>query len=303
MPQESVMARLSALGEPTCGVFRGEAANATGVSAAQLTRLTHDGIIERLLPNTYRLIAVRASSEQRLHAALLWAGDRAAVAGRSAAERYELEGVRAAKPEIVVPHRTRARTDFARVCFGDPRALMIRTVRGLPTTGVEATLLRLAHELDEEAFEIACEDARRRRLTSMAALRKYLERHARRGRPGVSALRHVLDELDPEHPARSVLEVKTRRVLVTHGFDDFVRELPLTWNGRTYRYDFAFPERRVILETNGRRWHDDAADYEHDQEKWSVPARYGYRVVFATWDKVTTRPGDLLRELGAALVA
>jgi very-short-patch-repair endonuclease len=180
---------------------------------------------------------------------------------------------------------------------------MVRTVRGLPTTGIEATLLRLAHELDDEEFEVACEDARRRRLTSMAALRRYLDRHGKRGRPGVSTLRRLLDQLDPAHPARSTLEVLTRRLLVARGLHDFVRELPLTWNGRTYRYDFAFPDRRVILETNGRRWHDDAADYEYDQEKWSVPARHGYRIVFATWDKVTRRPDELLGELGAALAA
>ena len=178
---------------------------------------------------------------------------------------------------------------------------MIREVAGLPTTGVEATLLRLAHELDEEAFEIACEDARRRRLTSVPALRRYLERHARRGRPGVSALRRMLDELDPEHPARSALEVRTRRLLVAHGLDDFVREFPLEWKGRTYRYDFAFPTRRVILETNGRRWHDDANDYEHDNEKWSVPGRCGYRIVFATWGKVDRRPEELIDELRAAM--
>jgi hypothetical protein len=39
----------------------------------------------------------------------------------------------------------------------------------------------------------------------------------------------------------------------------------------------------VILETNGRRWHDDPADFERDQEQWSVPARHGFRLVFATW--------------------
>jgi very-short-patch-repair endonuclease len=137
----------------------------------------------------------------------------------------------------------------------------------------------------------------------MSGIRTYLDRHARRGRPGVGALRRTLAELDPEHPARSTLEVMTRRLLVSHGLTDFVRELPLTWNGRTYRYDFAFLDRRVVLETNGRRWHDDASDYEHDQEKWSVPGRSGYRLVFATWDKVTRRPDELLRELGAALAA
>ena len=113
----------------------------------------------------------------------------------------------------------------------------------------------------------------------------------------------VLDELDPVHPARSTLEVKTRRLLVEHGFTDFVREYPLTWNGRTYRYDFGFARRRVILETNGRRWHDDAADYEHDHEKWSVPGRLGYRIVLATWTKVTREPDALLAELTATLAA
>lgn len=303
MSREPAIAILSRLSVRTHGVFRIEAANGAGVSANQVSKLVKAGIVERMLPNTYRIVAVARSLEQDLRVALLWAGDGAAVAARSAGARYRLEGVRAEKPEIVVPHGTRARTSFALVSHGDPRAQMIRMVGGLPTTGVEATLLRLAHVLDDEPFEIAYEDARRRRLTSTPALRRYLERHSKRGRLGVSALRHALDRLDPEHPARSTLEVLTRRLLVAHGLDDFVREFPLAWNGRSYRYDFAFPARRIFLETNGRRWHDDATDYEHDQEKWSVPGRCGYRIVFATWDTVTRRPDELLRDLGAALAA
>ena len=105
----------------------------------------------------------------------------------------------------------------------------------------------------------------------------------------------------PTHPARSTLEVKTRRLLLANGFTGFVREFPLEWNGRTYLYDFAFERQRTILETNGRRWHDDPADYEHDNEKWSVPGRLGYRIVFATWDKVTREPELLLHELATTL--
>jgi very-short-patch-repair endonuclease len=67
--------------------------------------------------------------------------------------------------------------------------------------------------------------------------------------------------------------------------------------------DFAFERRRTILETNGRRWHDDPNDYEHDNEKWSVPGRHGYRIVFATWEKVAHAPASLLSELGATLAA
>jgi hypothetical protein len=92
-------------------------------------------------------------------------------------------------------------------------------------------------------------------------------------------------------------------LLATSGLTDFVREFPLTANGRRYQFDFAFVAGRTILETNGRRWHDDAADYEHDNEKWSVPGRYGFKLVLATWEKVTTRPLELVREVRATLAA
>jgi len=59
----------------------------------------------------------------------------------------------------------------------------------------------------------------------------------------------------------------------------------------------------TILETNGRRWHDDPTDYERDNEKWSVPGRHGYRIVFATWEKVTRTPLQLSAELSATLTA
>jgi very-short-patch-repair endonuclease len=283
------------------GVFRAERATGDGVTRNQLARLVQQGVIERILPNTYRMRAVAPSGRQRLHAALLWAGEHAAAAGRSAGELYRLEGVRAAMPEIVVPYGTRARTSSAIVYHGDPSALMVRHVHGVRATGVEATLLRLAHELDDEAFEVACEDARRRRLTSVSALQAYLGRFGRRGRPGVAPVRQLLRELDPVHAARSALEVKTRRLLVGHGIRSFVREFPLVWDGRTYRYDFAFLEQRLILETNGRRWHDDASDYEYDNEKWSVPGRHGYRMIFATWHRVTGSPADFLCEVAAAI--
>ena len=207
------------------------------------------------------------------------------------------------KPEIALPRDVRGRSRDVIVCHGERVAFMVRRVKDLPVTGPEYTLLRLACSLDDLTFEIACEDARRRRLTSMAALRAYLARHGRPGRPGVAVLRRLLRELDPQHPARSTLEVMTRRLLVAHGITGFVREFPLEWNGCTYLYDFAFLAERTILETNGRRWHDDAADYEHDNEKWSVPARHGYLIVFATWDKVTRRPAELLAELSAARAA
>jgi very-short-patch-repair endonuclease len=302
MVNESTIGVLSGLCATSHGVFRGQEAVKIGISRKRLDHLVAAGIIERVLPDTYRMTAVRRSNQQSLRAALLWAGPDAAAAGPSAGEAYGLEGVRATKPEIVIAGRSRVRSDSVVVHHVRERGpLMIRNHHGVRVTGPEATLVALAHLLDAEAFEIACEDARRRGLTSVSALRTYLARFATAGRPGVSTTRDLLDELDPAHPARSVLEVKTRRLLVAAGLTDFVREFPLAWSGRTYRFDFAFAHNETILETNGRRWHDDPTDYEHDNEKWSVPGRHGYRIVFATWDRVTRDPNNLLTELHETL--
>jgi len=306
MAHETAAGQLSELCVDTLGVFRGCDAVGRGVSRRQLATLRSAGVIERLLPDTYRMTSVRPSELQTLCAALHWAGDSAVVAGRSAGWLYGFEGVEASVPEIVVPRQIRARAPGVVVhthTVETRGALLRREHRGFPVTGPEPTLVALAATLDAEAFEIACEDARRRRLTSVPALHGYLARHGRTRRAGIFVMRRLLAELDPVHPARSTLEVKTRRLLAGSGLTGFVRELPLEWNGRTYLYDFAFEESRTILETNGRRWHDDPADYEHDNEKWSVPGRLGYRIVFATWDKVVRHPETLLRELSATLAA
>jgi very-short-patch-repair endonuclease len=304
MSRESSLGALSRLSASSLGVFRGHQALKLGVSRKQLTRLSGEGVIARELPDTYRMTAAPRSTEQSLRAALLWAGADAAAAGRSAAEIYGLETARARRPEIVVPRTSGVRSAnvFIQHC-DDFGSLMIRQRRGLRVTGVEATLVALAHSLDAEAFEIACEDARRRRLTSVAALRSYLDKHGRAGRRGIGPTRELLGQVDPVYAARSTLEVKARRLLVANGFTDFVREFPLEWKGRTYRFDFAFETARTILETNGRRWHDDANDYEHDNEKWSVPGRHGFRLVLATWAKITETPDALIEELAATVAA
>lgn len=298
----SAFGELSRLSASSLGVFRGRDAVARGVTRKQLATLCAHGVIDRRLPDTYCMTAVRRSNEQSLRAALLWAGATAAAAGPSAAELYGLEGVRAEKPEIVIFPPKRVRSDSVIVHQErDRRAFRLRQRHGLLVTGVEPTLLALAASLDSEAFEIACEDARRRRMTSVPALRTFVASSPRR--PGLAQVRVLLDELDPVYAARSTLEVKTRRLLVAAELTGFIREFPLDWNGRRYLFDFAFEDSRTILETNGRRWHDDSTDYEHDNEKWSVPGRHGYRIVFATWEKVTRHPNHLLAELGTTLAA
>src|SRR5205085_5569627 len=100
MAHRDVFAALSARSARTAGVFRGADAVRLGMSRKQLTSMRNAGVIERVLPDTYRMTAVARSPEQRLRAALLWAGPDAAAAGASAGAVYGLTGVHAPRPEI-----------------------------------------------------------------------------------------------------------------------------------------------------------------------------------------------------------
>jgi hypothetical protein len=84
---------------------------------------------------------------------------------------------------------------------------------------------------------------------------------------------------------------------------DFVREYPIDDDSERVRFDFTFIHARVILETNGKRWHDDPADDRRDLRKWSIPARHGFRLVFATWSDVNDRPERFVADLRAALTS
>jgi hypothetical protein len=304
VPNVAGLAALTRDAAPHLGVFLASRAEEFGITARQLVDLRRAGVVERAYPRVYCFTAVAPSDEQRLRAALAWAGPAASAATRSAGALYALSDVQAPQPEIVVPESRRARHPGIIVHHARHRpALMLRTVRGIPTTGPEATLQALAQVLDLVALEVACEDARRRGLTSIPALHRYLERFSARGRPGTTRLRALLAELDPRWPSQSKLEVLTRRLLVAHGLTDFVREHPLIDGGERFRYDFAFLRERVILETNGRRWHDDPTDYQRDQHKWSVPARHGFRLLFATWSDVTAHPERLVAGLRDVLTS
>jgi very-short-patch-repair endonuclease len=68
-------------------------------------------------------------------------------------------------------------------------------------------------------------------------------------------------------------------------------------NGTWYRVDFAWPELRLILECDGRRYHD----FESDRERWSALAGDGWRIIYATWRDVCRSPEAFVERVQTAL--
>jgi very-short-patch-repair endonuclease len=267
-----------------------------GVGRRKIDGWIASGRFERLLPGVLGLAGAPTSREQALFAVVLWGGRDALVSHRSAGVLWGFDGVKATKPEITVPAGAVKRSTQVIVHNTRSPGIQRRTRHGLPTTTPERTLVDLAGVLAAEPLEIAFESARRERHVTVESVQRGLERVGTQGRTGGGCLQHIAALLADEPPCESALEVITARMLRTSDLPAPQRQVEVTAFGTDYRLDFAWPEQRVALECDGRKWHE--AAFEADRERWSaITAATGYRIVWSTWQRVRKQRSAIVGQL------
>ena len=65
--------------------------------------------------------------------------------------------------------------------------------------------------------------------------------------------------------------------------------------GRLGRVDFCFRDQRLVIECDGRRWHDLEDARDKDRRRDNELERAGWRLVRVTWEEVVERPQDVVR--------
>jgi very-short-patch-repair endonuclease len=65
--------------------------------------------------------------------------------------------------------------------------------------------------------------------------------------------------------------------------------------------DFLFDAQRVVVETDGRRYHSTSRSFERDRDRDAALTRAGYRTLRFTYRQVTTDPHAVAQTLQAAL--
>lgn len=153
---------------------------------------------------------------------------------------------------------------------------------GIGVTSIERTLIDVAPLAAESRLEVALEDALRRRLTTA---QKILRRLADLpiNQAGRRRLVDVLARGQGEAPTDSSLEVKLARLLRDEGFPRPIRQKVLDDEGRFIgRVDFVYPERRLIVEVDGFRFHSGRQAFEKDRSRRNALTALGWMVLHAT---------------------
>lgn len=227
-------------------------------------RLSHGRWLE-LHPGVVTTRAVPPSWLGRLNAARLWAGPQSIVARRSAAGVLGLEGFGPGPVEISVTCGQR-RTGVVTLRRSPSDRPTIITVGGMAVTGVERTLLDLAGSRWRHQLGLALDECLRRRLTTLDRLWATWEKDGGKGRRGTAALRAALAARDERSALLdSALEAKMLRILKRIIGPAAVPQYEVERGSRLVaRLDFAWPERRVGVETHGFRWHSGRERWERD---------------------------------------
>jgi very-short-patch-repair endonuclease len=228
------------------------------------------------------------------HAALLAAGPRAALGNRSGGAHWGMTKP-PGRPHVIAP---RSADGLAGIVVHRPRALADGDIvedQGLRVASPARVLLDLAGEgASRRALERALDQAEVNGLHLPVA--ELLPRCRRRR--GAAKLRAVLEH----HIAGSTITESEAE----EAFLAIVRRAGLAdpspqclVEGR--RRDFAWRSERVVVEIDGRAFHDTARAFEDDRVRANEVALAGWTHLRFTRRRVVHRPGDVQRDLIRAL--
>jgi very-short-patch-repair endonuclease len=272
---------------------------AAGLRSFDLTAAVRDGQLFRVRRGVYGrsplqpwaphlLSGGRADPAFLRHAAavLLELGEGSALRGRCAAVVWGLDMlVEPSRLEVQVrrTHSKGAPQDL------DVRrtALPVELIDGIRVTSLLGTLRTCAQDrpLGEA---VALVDS---------ALRRDLVRPLQLSAGG--SLGRAIRLADPR--AGSVLESALRVLLAAHGLRPESQYVVRDRGRFVARVDFCFPAARLIVETDGRRWHDPEDARTFDRRRANACAALGWRLVRFTWAEVLHNPQYVVATVRAAL--
>ncbi|HJR19046.1 MAG TPA: type IV toxin-antitoxin system AbiEi family antitoxin domain-containing protein [Actinomycetota bacterium] len=297
--------RIARLAASQHGAFTRDQAMSAGGTKDAIHRRVKRGRWERIAPRVYRVAGSVPTWRQSVLVACLAWGDRTAASHRGGAPLWRIAGFDPGPVELTVP-RNRHRAGPGLVHRGVLAAVDVTVLDSIPVTTPARTLIDLASVVPFEMMEEALDDALRRRIVSISRMRWRLDALARPGRPGIAAMRRLLNHRDPSAPVPdSVFERRLLGLLRRARLPEpILHHAILDDRGRLAGIvDFAYPEARLAIEADGFRWHSGRVPWERDRARLNRLTLLGWRIIHVTWTNLTTRPAEVVGQIRDVLTA
>jgi hypothetical protein len=268
-----------------------------GFGRSAIERRLLAGRLHRVHRGVYAVGHPRLSHLGRLMAAVLACGSDAVLSHHSAAALWTIKASARRLIDVTALRRNHGRRrrvalHLVRDLHSDDRAC----AHGIPVTSIARTLLDLAEVVQPHALARAVEEAERLQVFDLRAVDAVIERS--RGHRGLGALKSaVLNYRELPPITRSELE---RRFL------DLCRDagLPLpavnVWIAG-HEVDVLWAEERLVVELDGRTYHQTRAAFERDRIRDEALQLAGYRVLRVTHRRLDTDTAAVMAAIRSLL--
>ena len=252
-----------------------------GFSRMDVTRHVGSGWLSRLHSGVYLVGSAAPSLAGRFVAAVKACGDQAALGPRASLELWGYLEWDGGDVDVLLPSGMGRSREGISICRSSSitREDLMPRLGILVMKAVPAVVIGSAY-LPRDELRRAARRALADRKASIPALLRALDRFG--STRGTRKLRTVLAEAVP---TRSELEDVVYDLIVGAGFVPPQVNQPLRLDGRTVIPDFRWPEQRLVLEADSRRWHGDAISRADDAERQALLERHGESVVRVTWEQ------------------
>jgi hypothetical protein len=296
---ESSDARIAAVAARQHATFARCQALASGFTDGMIARRRASGRWETLHPGVYALAGSPRSWLRTVWAAVLAAEPVTVVSHEPALlmQGADERRVRRLPLEVIVPPGHHHRISGCRVHqIGDLAAHHVAEVGGLLVTVPARAIVDLAATVGPRRLADLV-DVATDQLTTTAHIARCAAEVARRGKPGIARLGSVLDARGPGYvPPQSILEARLFDALEAAGLPAPRRQLRLPGRGALDGLvDAAYPQVRLIVEADGRRWHTRVRDLHRDHLRDAEAARVGWQTLRLLYEDIVANPAEAAR--------
>ena len=252
---------------------------------------------DRPLPGVVLLPGAPDTYERAVMIVVAAIGGRVLAARRTAAYLHGMVRTPPKHIAVVTPHDRQidpipgARLHLSRTLLASDAI----SVRGIPCTSAERTVIDCAMEMSVDELRFLTIDARQRRILTIGDLQERYDKFVRC--PDGWKLRCVLADLG-EETCDSAFEFRWRKVIRKAGLPRPYPK-PFPWrrpDGRVIELDVAWPVHWVTTECNGMGSHCEREDLARDHLRQNAMNGL-WQVILVDWDRLIRDPEGLVREV------
>jgi len=280
------------------GVVSREQLREMGVDDAAVDRAIARARLFPVFRGVFAVGHTGAGRDGRLLAATLACGAGSTISHGTAAALLGLWERFPAQIDVVAPIESGRKIDGIRRRHTRPAADADRlSVRAIPCSGPSQAIVEVAGIVGEASLRRTIEQAAVLDLLDVRRIESIIAGRRRRGTPKLRAVLEGWREYTPGTRLRSPMEAKLLPLLALRDIPQPECNVELRAGGETFEIDFFWRDRKVIVETDGAKFHDNPEAEARDRRRDYLLSAAGYRVHRLRWYDLDERPEATMHEL------